>query len=1135
MIDSFRHLILPWALALTAIHARAEDIDIFKAGGALDPSPPNVLVFLDNTSNWSANNQAWAKTDVLAKCGSDTICQNYVGQIFGNQTSLTQGQVELGALKLVLNELVCSSSLDEPMKLNVGLMMVVPDKGTYSNDAGTTTNSSGVTGYIRRAVNLLRNPTNLTDYTRCNTLLGDLDEISSRITTPTYKAASNANYGGAMFTAFKYFGGYTNPAGVTTGTAGSPPGHISFGPKRFGLPITLEENQAFVSGTSPAKSTFLSPIAGGTQNSCSAKNFILLVGNTWPDGDDMTILPRLSYTYTASLFPYASGGQERIPDVWAKFLSTTDVSPNSGQQATLTYVVNVFNASQDAKQTTLLKSMAKNGGGSYYEVNGSLGDLINAFRSFFMSINAQNSTFTPVSVVQSSASRSTYLNQMYLGLFRPDKNPRWFGNLKLYELGLNGSDEVILVDKAGTAAAATSGFIVDNAISHWTHSSSFWNFRCGSSQSTGDPVLCGNPLSVSDSPDGSVVEKGGASQILRDNFTANTSNSARKVYTCFGSGGSGTDCSAGALFAFDTTNITPSSTNHQTTFGAGSYSNPITGNNGPNGEVTDIVNWARGVDNVGENTLTTNQARPSIVGDVLHSQPVVVNYNSSATGCADKANLDKDVTVFYATNDGMLRAARGGTSGTGVGKELWSFLPQEFYITQKRLRDNNPPVIYTAPVPASKNNKAYTLDGSLSVYTQTTDCKPSKVWLYMTMRRGGRFIYALDVTDINNPEFKWKISNTSTGFGELGQTWSRVEPFLLANGTPALIFGAGYDAAVEDRAFDTGTGDYANPPSTTKSMGRGVFIVNADSGALIKAFGTSNGMADSVPSDVALVKNLLTGVARYAYVGDTGGYLWRISLLDSTGAPSSTSSDWTMTKIASLGNPSDTSKTGQYARKFFYPPDIVPTDSGYALMVGTGDREKPFEATVKNRFFRINDYVASNTTVKCESDAGPSCTCVTGNASTSCTVDNVTSNDTGNYTMSSNSRGWFIDLGAGQKVVGSAASDTGTTFFPTNIPGNTANQCALALGQAKMWSVKTENGGPEIIAGVTQSRYVDLPSGGFPPSPKLVTVAISTTDQNGNTTTTNRNAVVAPPGFVGTRPSIPTRRSIVYRYREGLD
>ena len=61
------------ALDLMSGAALGEDIDLYVSPGATDA--PNVLLFLDNTSNWSASSQQWNKADVLLKCGSDTTCR----------------------------------------------------------------------------------------------------------------------------------------------------------------------------------------------------------------------------------------------------------------------------------------------------------------------------------------------------------------------------------------------------------------------------------------------------------------------------------------------------------------------------------------------------------------------------------------------------------------------------------------------------------------------------------------------------------------------------------------------------------------------------------------------------------------------------------------------------------------------------------------------------------------------------------------------------------------------------------------------------------------------------------------------------------------------------------------------------
>ena len=53
--------------------------------------------------------------------------------------------------------------------------------------------------------------------------------------------------------------------------------------------------------------------------------------------------------------------------------------------------------------------------------------------------------------------------------------------------------------------------------------------------------------------------------------------------------------------------------------------------------------------------------RSTIHGDVLHSQPAVVNYNRRNS---DAPNKDNDVYIYYGSNDGIFRAVKGGTAST---------------------------------------------------------------------------------------------------------------------------------------------------------------------------------------------------------------------------------------------------------------------------------------------------------------------------------------------------------------------------------------------------------------------------------------------------------------------------------------
>src|SRR5206468_1642192 len=127
----------------------------------------------------------------------------------------------------------------------------------------------------------------------------------------------------------------------------------------------------------------------------------------------------------------------------------------------------------------------------------------------------------------------------------------------------------------------------------------------------------------------------------------------------------------------------------------------------------------------------------SIHGDVLHSSPAVIDYGGG-TG----------VVVYYGANDGMLHAVQGKKTGSGAGEELWSFVPNEFLGKFKRLRDNSPTIQYATtdmsltPTPTRKD---YGMDGTITFYQSASGAGvTSKAIIYVSMRRGGRALYAFD-------------------------------------------------------------------------------------------------------------------------------------------------------------------------------------------------------------------------------------------------------------------------------------------------------------------------------------------------------------------------------------------------------
>lgn len=1038
--------------------ARSEDIDIYS-GVDGSGGKPNVLFFIDNTSNWSANNQAWSKASVTAKCNAiaDTtkqnICLNYVSQIFGSSATLVQGAVEVRALKLVLNELVCKTGAK--LGISAGLMLF--------NGAGMgVVDNPQAGGYIRHRIAPL-------DSSYCSTILTDLDYIANNITGNELKSSSSAAYGTALFEAFKYFGGWTNPVGAATATAGSATGATGFGPIRYSKPTPYEDPLAF---TDASKTTYKSPLSD--VNVCG-NNYIVLIGNTWPNQEWDTNQNASPYPTNTNLnthlqdkigpqiypVPLTNSDKSniRFADEWARFLYKTDVSPIDGQQNVKMFTVDVYNSSPDTKQSTLLKSMAdQSGPGGYFSVGGDLYGLIEAFTDILTQIASVDSVFASASLPVSVNAQGTFLNQVFMGVFRPDAaaQQRWMGNLKQYKFALN-NNALSLVDADGKQAvdSQNTGFLMPCARSFWTtDSNSYWQTITGFNQESGC-TTSGKPWS--DSPDGPLVERGGAAQRLRA-----LGYGARNLKTCATIG-----CSS-PLADFNSTNVTIS-----TTDGTASAT---------------AVNWARG-QNTGDGSIQASSGavtytdyglggsatRPTVHGAVIHSRPLAVNYGASSSN---------DVVVFYGADDGTLRAVNGNQADTD-GNELWAFIAPEHWSKLDRVRTNSPLVSYPnvsstlTPTPAPKT---YFFDGAIGGYQERSSTGVSKLWIYPTMRRGGSSVYAFDVTNkpssTSQPGFMWRFSDADDA--RMGQSWSTPTIIRVKGYTqPLAIFGAGYDTCEDN--------EDPNTACATVSKGKGIVVVNAASGksSNFRFIGTANGLDSSAgrfAADITPADLNRDGYVDVLYAVDTRGNVWRINTSDPATFEGYTSvNDWKVVKIATV---SQWGSSLTERRKFMYAPSIVALGTQVTVLVGTGDREKPSAnsnaAQVLNRFYGIRDDVTvvdqSSINVGIGYGAGATTASPTG-------FMDVTGTTSLDPTALSGYKGWFLTLSSTttpyEQVVTTPITLAGVTYFNTYRAKSAGTNMCRNLGTGYAYQVDFQTG----TAPVGRSLTTQFVTEGIPPSP----------------------------------------------------
>jgi type IV pilus assembly protein PilY1 len=306
--------------------------------------------------------------------------------------------------------------------------------------------------------------------------------------------------------------------------------------------------------------------------------------------------------------------------------------------------------------------------------------------------------------------------------------------------------------------------------------------------------------------------------------------------------------------------------------------------------------------------------------------------------------------------------------------------------------------------------------------------------IYVSMRRGGRFLYAFDVTDPGDPVLAWRTS--SAQIPVLGQTWS--EPRLArvrGHAGPVLVMGAGYDTA-EDAL-----------PAGATTMGNAVLVLDAMTGALVRQLDTER----SVAASVALMDVDYDGYVDRAYAADVGGNVYRIDFESSTGqtAPAI----WTIGQFAALDN-------AARPRKFFYAPDLVQTNRFVAVMLGSGNRERPLLTATDDRFYTLFDY---------RLDKGA------GVAAAPLTNDRLIPNSP-DIVINASVAGCYLAMDrSGEKVVTASVSTGGFTYFSTNRPvPPSPTACVSGLGVAKGYRMP-------LFCGASHS--IEYAGGGLPPSP----------------------------------------------------
>ncbi|MEE4184659.1 MAG: PilC/PilY family type IV pilus protein [Gammaproteobacteria bacterium] len=647
-------------------------------------------------------------------------------------------------------------------------------------------------------------------------------------------------------------------------------------------------------------------------------------------------------------------------------------------------------------------------GGGGYYLADNTSTLTSALTKIVVSILDDASTFTAPSVPVNAFNRTQNLDDIFVSVFNPSSTLRWPGNLKKYKL-LRG--EFIDANLAN-AIDPDTGFFRDEAQSFW-----------------------------SATPDGASVTAGGAAERLPEYGN-------RNLYTNIAGGDLNAPANA----------VVPSNTG---------LTDAVLGIQGPLADdfdqqnaflmnLTDrerLILWMRGLDIFDENDNGSDMDTRRTMGDPLHVRPVPVIYGGTAT--------NPDMVIFIATNDGYLHAVDPDT-----GDELWSFVPERLLPAQQGL--------YADPVSPLRQ---YGIDGEITTVILNDDglggiTGNERAILTFGMRRGGDALFAIDVTDRNDPQLLWEIDSSTPGFSDLGQTWSTPQASRVKLGGTArdvLFFGGGYDTGQDNETYREDT------------VGNAVYMVDTETGQLLWSAGNGNGydlnlpeMTHSIPAPLLVTRLNGDGFASRLYFGDMGGRIWRIDLIN--GNPVADFAEGGV--LASLGGAANAPNPSvDKLRRFYNQVDVANVvgngERFLAVNVGSGYRAHPLDRDIDEVFFSVRDFNVS-TVIPTDQYPAP------------VTFDELIDiTNLGDVSIAYGAKGWrmTMDASPGEKVLGRSITFDGTIFFTSFAPGSGANACTAVAGQNRLYAVSLFNGFT-----ILDTPFVQLQQGGIAPQPELVYV-----------------------------------------------
>ena len=1138
-MDIIRRLLLFLWLAMGTQQLIAEDIDLFAsglAGGSAASALPNILFVLDNTSNWSRQSQQWPEDTTQSPPEEVDQGQSEVRAIEATLRALLRDQKDAnvgliefttqgtanqngGYVRFDMQPLGGESSelfsildaIDEGINL--------PNEKRNSNSAYGNL-ASDIYAYLTSGAQSFAGqgtPSTLADATGYQDLYALFDSplSESDVCSDTYVILiSNTDSNGPEVDELD------NSARLISlyDELGETPTAALAGQDGEGLPMQRYEAQKEKKNKGDQELIGRSTVSYTNAKACDEKVFEessgeseLISGSCVALGDcECEKSKEPGYTYdiyeATPLVQYGPASNDTIDgkdfnlDDWTKFLHDFGVpvvvegtggdSDSVVRIPVTTYTIDVFNRRPNEEHSALMHSAAEQGGG-YRQSASNQQELVQALSRILGDIIDINTAFAAVTLPLSATNRAQAENKVFVGMFRPasQRKPRWLGNLKQYQLAKFDGQIELADANLNRAVNPQTGFAQSCATSFWTEDTTEATKAVGvMGPYFADLGLEPSPVSdclseflgdrsvLSDSPDGPFVEKGGAAQQIRGDVNG-TRTSARLIFTTPEACATpGTGCSLLDLGVddFGSSEVFSYFIGEEAGLKGGDYKVPKIVDGKTEYEVNPLLGE--------EEEEPFAGLRPTIHGDIVHSRPLTITY-----GPLDQGDLAKgsDFRIFYGANDGLFRALDPAT-----GQEDWALIASEHLDGIARLYANTPTVNYFGLATSLSTDidaepKRYFFDGSTGSYTEYDgNNELTTGWIFPTMRRGGRHIYALDISPTDGPgvppiepRFMWKFGPEDlTG---LGQSWSTPvvgKVKVLNNGgvealaDPVLVFGGGWDSCLD--------ADQAALPLANCNAGNQIIVLNARTGALLSQYQT----VAPVVAEVSVLDIDNDGYLDFVYAADAAGNLYRLNFskldtLNDAYTQPLESSDWYLSHIAKSTGP---------AVRFLNKPTIGAIQNRVFVTIGSGDRERPLkqnypydDTSVSNRFYAFIDEPYGE-------QADPTNPIDLDDTTGERGMLNAANGLTESEILVDSYRGWFLELpDRGEQVVNPAAIGGGFVFFNSFQPeGGTKGFCS-DLGKSKSYQVPLFR--PQKEEGKEFGEGVPIP-------PTIVTVKLNSAE-----------------------------------------